>query len=37
MIFSADETADLGPPVVEAIDAEHRSKFTGLIPKLTVE
>jgi arylsulfatase len=41
MIFSADETADvgidLGTPVVEAIGAEHKSKFNGRIPKLTVE
>jgi arylsulfatase len=40
-IFSADETADvgidLGTPVVEAIGSEHRSKFTGHIPKVTVE
>jgi len=41
MIFSADETADigidLGTPVVEAIGAERRSRFTGRIPTLTVE
>jgi arylsulfatase len=40
-LFSADETADvgidLGTPVVEAIGAEHASKFSGHIPKLTVE
>jgi arylsulfatase len=40
-MFSADETADvgidLGTPVVEAIGAEHASKFSGHIPKLTVE
>ena len=40
-IFSADETADvgidLGTPVVEAIGAERRSRFTGHIPKVTVE
>jgi arylsulfatase len=40
-IFSADETADvgidLGTPVVEAIGAEHRSKFTGHISRVTVE
>jgi arylsulfatase len=40
-IFSADETADvgidLGTPVVEAIGAEAKSKFTGRIPKLTVQ
>jgi len=41
MIFSADETADvgidLGTPVVEAIGAEAKSKFTGKIAKVTVE
>jgi arylsulfatase len=41
MIFSADETADVGidlaTPVVEAIGAEKKSKFTGSIPKVTVE
>jgi arylsulfatase len=40
-IFSADETADVGidlaTPVVEAIGAERRSRFTGHISKLTVE
>jgi arylsulfatase A-like enzyme len=40
-IFSADETADvgidLGTPVVEAIGAEAKSRFTGHIPKVTVE
>ena len=40
MIFSADETADvgidLGTPVVEAIGAEGRSRFTGRIPSVTV-
>lgn len=40
-IFSADETADvgidLGTPVVEAVGAERESKFSGSIPKLTVE
>jgi arylsulfatase len=40
-LFSADETADvgidLGTPVVEAIGAEHASKFSGQIPKVTVE
>jgi arylsulfatase len=40
-IFSADETADvgidLGTPVVEAIGAEARSRFTGHIPNVTVE
>jgi arylsulfatase A-like enzyme len=41
MIFSADETADvgidLGTPVVEAIGAEAKSKFTGKIAKVTIE
>ena len=41
MIFSADETADvgidLGTPVVEAIGAEAKSRFTGHIPKVIVE
>jgi arylsulfatase len=41
MIFSGDETADvgidLGTPVVEAIGAEARSRFTGRIPKVTIE
>ena len=40
-LFSADETADigidLGTPVVEAIGSEAKSRFTGRIPKLTVE
>ena len=40
-IFSADETTDVGidlaTPVVEAIGAEARSRFTGTIPKVTVE
>lgn len=40
-IFSADETADvgidLGTPVVESIGAEAKSRFTGRIPKVTVE
>jgi arylsulfatase len=40
-IFSADETADvgidLGTPVVEAIGAEANSRFTGRIPRVTVE
>jgi arylsulfatase len=40
-MFSADETADvgidLGTPVVETIGSEHKSKFTGHIPKLIVE
>jgi arylsulfatase len=41
MIFSADETADvgidLGTPVVEAIGSEARSRFTGHVHKVTVE
>lgn len=41
MIFSADETADVGidlaTPVVETIGSEARSKFTGRIPKVTIE
>jgi arylsulfatase len=41
MIFSADETADvgidLGTPVVEALGSEHESRFTGRIPRVTVE
>jgi arylsulfatase A-like enzyme len=41
MIFSADETADvgidLGTPVVEAIGSEVKSKFTGKITKVTIE
>jgi arylsulfatase len=41
LIFSADETADvgidLGTPVVESVGSEHASRFTGRIPKLTVE
>jgi arylsulfatase len=40
-IFSADETADVGidlaTPVVERIGAEHKSKFNGSIPKVTIE
>jgi len=40
-IFSADETADvgidLGTPVVEAVGAEAKSRFTGRILKVTVE
>jgi len=40
-LFSADETADvgidLGTAVVEAIGAEAKSRFTGRIPKVTVE
>jgi arylsulfatase len=41
MIFSADETADvgidLGTPVVEAIGSEAKSKFTGKIPRVTID
>ena len=41
MIFSADETADVGidlaTPVVEAIGSGRKSRFTGRIPSLTVE
>jgi arylsulfatase len=41
MIFSADETADVGidlaTPVVEAIGSEAKSRFTGRIPKVTIE
>lgn len=41
MIFSADETADVGidlaTPVVESIGSGRKSKFTGRIPKVTVE
>lgn len=41
MLFSADETADVGidlaTPVIEAIGAEHKSRFTGHIPKVTIE
>ncbi len=41
MIFSADENADVGidlaTPVVETIGSERKSKFTGRIPRLTVE
>jgi len=40
-LFSADETADvgvdLGTPVVEAIGSEEKSRFSGHIPKMTVE
>jgi arylsulfatase len=40
-LFSADETADvgidLGTPVVEAVGAEQASRFSGHIPKVTVE
>jgi hypothetical protein len=34
---TADVGIDLGTPVVEAIGSEARSKFTGHIPKVTVE
>ena len=41
MMFSADETADvgidLGTPVVETVGCESASRFTGKIPKVTVE
>lgn len=41
MIFSADETADVGidlaTPVVEAMGAEAKSRFNGRIQKVTVE
>jgi arylsulfatase len=41
MIFSADETADVGidlaTPVVETIGSERASRFTGQIPRVTVE
>jgi arylsulfatase len=41
MVFSADETADVGidlaTPVVEAIGSEATSRFTGKIPKVTVD
>ena len=41
MIFSADETADvgidLGTPVVEAIGSEARSRFSGRVSKVTIE
>ena len=41
MVFSADETADVGidlaTPVVESIGSEARSRFTGKIPKVIIE
>jgi arylsulfatase A-like enzyme len=41
MIFSADETADVGidlaTPVVEAIGSEKKSRFAGKISKVTIE
>jgi arylsulfatase len=40
-MFSADETADvgvdLGTPVVETIGSEAKSRFTGRIPKVTIQ
>jgi arylsulfatase len=40
-VFSVDDTADvgidLGTPVVERVGAGRRSRFTGRIPKLTLE
>jgi arylsulfatase len=40
-IFSADETADvgidLGTPVVETVGSEAKSRFTGRIPKITIQ
>jgi arylsulfatase len=40
MIFSADETADVGidlaTPVVEKIGSDSASRFTGRIPKVTI-
>jgi arylsulfatase len=40
MIFSADETADVGidlaTPVVETIGSDSASRFTGRIPKVTI-
>jgi len=41
IFFSADDTADvgidLGTPVVESVGAEAKSRFTGKIPKVTIE
>ena len=41
VLFSADETADVGidlqTPVVEALGAGDQSRFTGQIPRVTVE
>jgi hypothetical protein len=41
MIFSADETADVGidlaSPVVESIGSEAKSRFTGKVQKVTIE
>jgi len=40
-LFSADETADVGidlhTPVVEAIGTGNKSRFTGRIPRVTVQ
>ena len=36
-IETADVGIDLATPVVEAIGAEAKSRFTGKIPKVTVE
>jgi hypothetical protein len=40
MVFSADETADVGidlaTPVVETIGSEAKSRFNGRIPKVTI-
>ena len=41
MVFSADETADVGidlaTPVVESIGSERKSKFTGTISRVTIK
>ena len=41
MIFSADETADVGidlaSPVVETIGSEAKSRFTGKVQKITID
>jgi hypothetical protein len=41
MVFSADETADVGidlaTPVVESIGSEERSRFTGTVTSVKVE
>ena len=41
MVFSADETADVGidlaTPVIEVIGAEAASRFTGEINSVTIE
>ncbi len=41
LLFSADETADvaidLHTPVVEALGAGAQSRFTGQIPRVTVD